>query len=280
MKIVSYVSIYYFSVLVPESISPTTPPPLIHPSSDEMKAKIEADVAVVRNLRELELSFSEMLLQVKRLLVNNKCDLSDARFFLDSFFGSEEFIECEDFEKLMRQLQRDHYIDVFNISILQDLLAKCFNNDKLTEAMRAYLEKKDCFFKQTSVLEFQHAVVSRVKPILAKGEVFVTITISKEMSRGRTLEDIEKLAIKGFEECHKRFIHLHAEAGSIIISWVFPEVMSGWLEHMAHNNAAVFEDYKVLEVTVGGRRVFPCTQNEVRIDNCYYSTTIIIFFVV
>ena len=245
-----------------------------------MKAKIKADEAVVRNLNELEESFSRMLVQVKRLLVKNKCDPSDASLFLDSLIGSEEFIECEDFDELMRQLQRDHYIDVFNISILQKLLDSCFDNDKLTEVIRAYLEKKEGFFEQTTVLEFQHAVVSRVKPILSNGEVFVTITISKEMSYRRTLEDIEKLAIRGFEECHKRFIHLHAEAGSIIISWVFPEVMSGWLEHLAHNNAAVFEDYKVLEVTVGGRRVFPCTQNEVRINNCYYSTTIIIIFVV
>ena len=266
-------------MLAPESISPTTPP--IHPSSDEMKAKIEADVAVVRNLNELEESFSRMLLQVKRLLVNNKCDLSDVRFSLDSLIGSEEFIECEDFDELMKQLQRDHYIDVFNISILQKLLDSCFDNDELTEVMKAYLEKKEGFFKQTTVLEFQHAVVSRLKPILANGEVFVTITISKEMSYRRTLEDIEKLAIRGFEECYKRFIHLHEEAGTIIISWVFPEVMSGSLERLAHKNSAVFEDDKVLEVTVEGRRVFPkCTQKEVRIDNYFYSTTITIFFVV
>ena len=250
-------------MLAPGSILPTTPPP------DEV---IKADVVVVSNLKELEASFCRMLVQVIRLLVNNKCDLSQARFFLDSLIGSEEFTECENFEKLMRQLQRGHYIDVFNISILQELLASCLNNDKLTKVIRAYLKKKEGFFKQTTVLEFQRAVVSRVKPILANGEVFVTITIS-EMSTKRTLEDIEKLAIEGFEERYKRFVHLRAEVGSIIISWVFPEGLSDSLEDLVRKNAAVFEDYKVLEVTVGGRRVFPnYTQKEVKINNYYYST--------
>ena len=72
--------------------------------------------------------------------------------------------------------------------------------------------------------------------------------------------------MKGFEECHKQFIHIHAEPGSIIISWVFPKGLSGRLEQLARDNAAVFRDTGVMEVTVGGRRVFPSTQQEVRIN--------------
>ena len=254
-------------MLAPESISPTTPPPTACSlTTDEIKAKIEADVVVVSNLKELEASFSRMLVQVKRLLVNNKCNLSDARLFLDSFIGSEQFIECENFEKLMRQLQRDHHIDVFNISILQELLA-CFKKKKLAEVIKTYVEKKETFFRKTTVLEFQHAVVSRVEPILASGKAIVTITISKEMSSDRTLEDIERLAIKGFKDNEKRFIDLHAEPGCIVISWIFPAELSSRLEQLACDNAAVFEDNNVLEVTVGGKKVFPiCTQEEVKIN--------------
>ena len=47
--------------------------------------------------------------------------------------------------------------------------------------------------------------------------------------------------MEGFEECHKKFIRLHAEPGSIIISWVFPKGLSGRLEQLARDNAAVFE---------------------------------------
>ena len=164
----------------------------------------------------------------------------------------------------MLQLQRDH-ISVFNISILQQLVA-CFDNHELTEVIKTYNERKESFLKQTTVLEFQRAVVSRVEPILASGMAVVTITISKEMANERTLKDIEKLAMEGFEKCHKKFIRLHAEPGSIIISWVFPKGLSGRLEQLACDNAAVFEDSGVVEVTVGGRRVFPCTQQEVRIN--------------
>ena len=106
-----------------------------------------------------------MLVQVKRLL--DECDLSKALLFLDSVIGSEEFNGCDNFGKLMLQLRQDH-IDVFNITNLQDLVAN-FDKDELTKVIEAYIEKKESFLKQTTVLEFQHAVVSRVEPILASG---------------------------------------------------------------------------------------------------------------
>ena len=214
----------------------------------------------------MEGSFGDLLVRIKRLLVLNKCDLSDALLFLDSAIGSEDFARCDNFDKLMRQLQRDH-IDVFNISILQRLVA-CFDNHELTKVIEAYNEKKENFLKHTTVLKFQRAVVSRVKPILTSGMAVITIKVPKKMARhcNRTLEDIEELAIEGFEECYKKFIRLHAELGSIIISWVFPKGLSGRLEQLARDNAAVFKDNGVVEVTVGGRRVFPCTQQEVRIN--------------
>ena len=56
----------------------TTPSATSSQAVDAMKAKIKADVVVVSNLKKLEDSFGRMLVQVKRLLVDNKCDLSDA----------------------------------------------------------------------------------------------------------------------------------------------------------------------------------------------------------
>ena len=53
---------------VSDVASTATPPsstPLLAP--DEAKAKIEADVAVVNNLKELENLFGHTLVQVKRL---------------------------------------------------------------------------------------------------------------------------------------------------------------------------------------------------------------------
>ena len=181
-------------------------------TSDEIKVEIKADVALVSNLRELEKSLGLMLVQVKRLLVLNKCDLSDAQLFLDSVIGTEDFTRCDTFNKLIRQLQQDH-IDVFNISILQRLVA-FFDNHELTAVVEVYNEKKESFLKHTAVLEFQRAVVSRVEPILASGNVVpVTIKTSKEIASLQTLKDIEILAIEGFEESHKKFVRVHAEPG-------------------------------------------------------------------
>ena len=61
---------------------------------------------------------------------------------VDSFVGSEEFIGCDNFDKLMRQLQQRNNMDVFNIFILQKLVA-CFNNHELTEVIEAYYQKKE-----------------------------------------------------------------------------------------------------------------------------------------
>ena len=156
------------------------------------------------NLKDLEASFGRMIVRVKRHL--DMCDLSEAKLFLHSAIGTNAFSECENFGELLEKLHQDH-IDVFNIFIL----VACFNNNELTEEIEAYNERKESFFKQTTVLEFQRAVVSRVESILSSGMAVVTITISKQMASHRTLKDIEKLAMGGFKEYHKRFIRLHAE---------------------------------------------------------------------
>ena len=202
-----------------------------------------------------------MLVRVMRYL-QLKCDLSEAQLFLDGVIDTEDFSSCDNFCKLIRLLQRDH-IDIFNIYILQGLVA-CLEEDDLTKLVQGYEEKKDDFLKQTKVLSFQRAVVNRVKPFISKGRAVVTIKIPIKKVSNRTLKDIEELAMNGFDDCYKSFVCLHAEPGSIIISWIFPETLSGKLEQLARKNAAIFEEAGVEEVTVGGRRVYPVTQQEVR----------------
>ena len=169
---------------------------------DKIEVKIEADRAVVRDLKVLEYSFGLMLVEVKRLLDHNNCDLSIGLFFLDSVIDSEDFIGCDNFEKLVRQLQQGH-IDVFNVSILQQLVDR-FDNPELTKVIDEYNEKKESFLKSTSVLEFQRAVVSRVGPVPVSR---MTIVISEEMASRRTLKDIQKIAEGAFEEHHEKFFH-------------------------------------------------------------------------
>ena len=217
----------------------------------------------MKGLQELEKLFYGMIVQVKQCLEELKCDLSEAQLFLDGVTGTEDFSSCVNFCKLMELLQRDH-IDIFNISILEGLVA-CFKKDGLTKLVQAYEKEKEDFLKQTKVLSFQRAVVSRVEPIIPKGRAVVTIKIADKNVYNRTLKDIEELARKGFDDdCYKFFISLHAEVGSVIVSWVFPKTLSGKLEQLTHKNAAIFEEAGVEEVTVGGRRVYPVIQQEVR----------------
>ena len=255
----------------------TPPPPPPNPAAAaattttaNIGAELKASTAVVEELQGLENFYSRTLLKVVRFLKANNCDLSEAQLFLDVATGTEKFSRCDNFDKLIRQLQRDQ-IDVFNISRLKELVA-CFDNDELTKLVELYEKKKDSFLKNTTVLDFQLAVVSRVKPDLHLGEVVVTIKIPKRMASPRTLKDIEELAMEGFEECYKSLVRLHAEVGSIIISWVFPEALSNKLEQLVHKNAAIFKNAGVEEVTVGGRRVYSVSQQE---EVNYHNTLIL-----
>ena len=231
---------------------------------EEITAEIKADVAVVKELQELENFFYATLVKVNRYLQLNNCRLSDAQLFLNGIMDTGDFSSCDSFDKLMQKLQQDH-IDIFNTSRLQGLVA-CFDKDELIHLVELYEEKKQSFLKNTTVLSFQCAVVSRVEPVLPKGRAVMTIKVPERMASRRTLKDIEKLAMEGFEECYKSLVQLHAEAGSIIISWVFPEALSDKLEHLVHKNAAIFKDAGVEEVTVGGRRVYSVTQQQVSLS--------------
>ena len=226
--------------------------------------EITADVAVVEELQELENFFYCTLVQIKRCLIKLKCALSDAQQFLNGVTGTKDFSSCGNFDILMEKLQQDH-IDVFSTSRLKGLVA-CFDEVELTKLLELYEEKKQKFFKNTTVLSFQHAVVSKVEPVLPKGRVFVTIKVLEKKTSSQTLKSIEDLAMKGFEDCYKSFVQLHAKRSSIIISWVFPEAFSDKLQQLARKNEAVFKDAGVEEVTVGGRRVYPVTQQEVSIN--------------
>ena len=245
------------SLLLPQLPSTSCSPP----TSEEIAAEIKADVAVVKELQELENFFYATLVRVKRCLKKLNCALSDARQFLNGVTGTRDFNSCDSFDKLMEKLQQDH-IDVFNTSRLQGLVA-CFDEDELTKLVDLYEEKKQSFLKNTTVFSFQRAVVSKVERVLPKGKATVTIKVLEKKTSLQTLKDIEDLALKGFEDCYKSFVQLHAKRNSIIISWVFPKALSGNLVDLACKNEAVFKEAGV-EVTVDGRRVYPVTQQEVR----------------
>ena len=202
-----------------------------------------------------------MLVRVKRLLISNNCDISDALSLFDTIVRSNAFSDCDDFGKLIMQLKQD-YIDVFNIYYLQQLVA-CYDNQELIELVETYNKKKDRFLKQTTVRKFQRAVAGRVKPFLTNGKAFVTITVTDKLYE-RTLRDIEKLAMDGFEDCHKKMIRLHAELGCIIISWLFPEEMTTKLKEKVFDNIAVFKQMGVIELTIAGKKILTWTRQKVR----------------
>ena len=231
--------------------------------ASEKVLEIRATAAVVERLRDLETSFTKMLTDLLRLFTECKCDLSLAQFFLDDQFDTENFSQCTNFGTLLRQLRRGH-VDTFNTYYLRELVAY-FEKDQLAERIREYEAEKDAFLKDTTVLEFQRAVVSRVEPVQPNQMKNLTIKISRKLAEKRTLKDMEELALKGFGEYQLEFICIQVKPGSVLISWFFPEAYTGKLEYLALKNKAVFKGAGVEEVTVDGRVVFPSTLEKVRL---------------
>ena len=188
-----------------------------------------------------------------------------AKTFLNRACGSQEFNICRNSDELLDHLCQGHHIDPFSLYRLKNLLS-IFQPEKeaLGKVIEKYEEEKDTFLESTTVSQFQRAVVEKVEPILQKGKVLVTIKILRKLTYSQlTLKDIENLALEGFEDSQKFLVRMHAKPGSIIIMWVFPEAHSCKLEKSVKQNAAVFKDAGVEEVTVGGRVVFPSTLEEV-----------------
>ena len=217
---------------------------------------------MIKRLQDLETSFTFMLTDLLGLLTKCRCDLEIAQFFLDDLLRTEEFKQCTSFDALLRQLRKEH-VDTFNTFCLHQLVTY-FKEDQLTERFKEYEAEKERFLLDTTVIEFQHAVASKVEPLLAGQTVKLTIKIPKWLANNRNLKDIEKLALKAFDESCWSLVRMHAEVGSVVISWFFPEDQCAKFITLAVENHTIFRDAGVEEVTVDGRVVFPGTLEEVR----------------
>ena len=242
------------------SLHPSTP---LTPDSCELaefEAEIYANANVVRQLISLKGFFTRMLSNARDIFA--KCDLSKAQFFLDIFNNTEEYSKCDSFDKILRQLVQRNVIDMFNIDQLQQLIA-CFNDDKLTAAVEEYDAEKKKFLTNTTVLEFQRAVVSSVEPVLPSGRAVVSIKIPRGLAKQLSMKDIEELALEGFQDCHKSLVRLHATPGSVVIMWFIRTDLTTKLEQLVHKNAAIFSAKGIKEVTIDKKRVFPVSQLKV-----------------
>ena len=217
----------------------------------------------MERLQDLESSFTDMLTDLLGLLTKCKCNLSEAQFFLDDQFDTDKFSQCSSFDALLRQLRKEH-VDTFNTYYLQQLVAY-FKEDQLTERVKEYEAKKEQFLLDTTVLEFQRAVASKVEPLIAGQTVKLTIKISKGLANIRSLKDIEQLAMEAFDKRFWSLVHMHAEVGSVIISWFLPEDQCASFITLSFENSTIFRDAGVEEVTVDAwRLVFPGPLEEVR----------------
>ena len=156
------------------------------------------------------------------VFVNFRCDLSKAKFFLNSLLDTEEFSQCSDFDELVQRLRRD-YVSTFNTVILLKL-ATYFQDDmqpeddfdgsydylcELTGCIEdSYEAERERFFKNTSVIEFQSAVVSSVEQFKIKD---LTIKMSKRLASNRIRKDTEELALMSLKEHDRFLVHIHVQ---------------------------------------------------------------------
>ena len=250
------------------SVTTTPAPPSIEPdlyddddeSLPDVTLKIKADRKIVRQLRDLECELSLMLTNTRELLAD--CDVSKAQFFFNNLFGTDDFDDCDDIIILMNKLCRHGYIDTFNVYPLEKV-AVCLKRNDVNMLVKEHEEKKERFLKETTVVDFQRAVVSKAKPALSKGKVEVTIKVQKRLANERVLKDMEQLAAEAFDDNQKWFVRFHAIPGSVIVLWHVPESLSDTLEQLVHSKVAMLREEGVEEVTIGGKTVFLSTQEKV-----------------
>ena len=217
------------------------------PSIDE--ATIDANVKVVSDLQGLESDFSDMMTDTRKDL--KECDIAELQFYLDDFFGVDEFRKCHTTDEVLCKLRRDR-IDTFNIRYLEKLVSRFHQSEAIVKKIKEYEEKKEEFLSATTVKAFQQAVVSKAETVIPKGMAAVTIKIPKEYGIPRTMKDVEELAKKGFKSLHKDFVKIHVKPGSIIITWYIPKALYGEIVQLAHENAAELKKEGVEEVTIVG----------------------------
>ena len=213
-----------------------------------------------------------MLTKFRRLLAG--CDISEARFFLNNLFNTDIFTSCDNIEQLLKQLCH-RYVDTFNVYYLQKL-ATCLERNDVKQLVQQYEEKKEKFLEDTTVLDFQKAIVSRTKPHLPNGMVEVAIKIPKCLATEKILRDMELLAMEAFGDNQKSFVRFYAYSGSLVICWCVVESLCKVLQQLAREKVAVWRQHGVEEVMVGSQCVYtdqePIAMDEVRV---YCMVTII-----
>ena len=220
--------------------------------SDADTAEIEANKKVVEQLCNLEFELSVMLTNIRKLHFRNR-KISKAVFFLNDLLETEDFASCVTIEQIIKTLRRG-YIDTFNVYYLEKV-AECLESDDMKILVKEYEEKKKQFLEETTVQDFQKAVVSKAKLPLPKGKVEVSIVIQKRSVGNKVLKDMEILASEVFGEDQRRFVSFHAIQGSIIL-WHVPESLCDTLEQLVHQKVDILRENGVEELTLGEDTVF------------------------
>ena len=206
---------------------------------------------VVGGLQNLESDFSNMMTDTRKDLAD--CDIGEVQFYLDDLFDVDEFRKCKNIDEVLRKLRRDR-IDTFNIRYLECLVSRFHQSNAIIKTIEKYEEKKEEFLRDTTVREFQQAVVSRAETVLPRGMAAVTIKIPKEYGVPRTMKDVEELAKKAFKGHHKDLIRINVTSGSFIVTWYVPEGLCEELVRLARANIAVLREEGVEEVSIVGEK--------------------------
>ena len=169
------------------------------------KIELVADVSVISDLRHLESYFSNMMTDTREDL--KKCDIEEIKFYLDDYFGVDEFQEYYTIDGVLRKLRCD-YIGTFNIRVLQSLVGRFHQSEDIVVKIKEYEDAKEEFFRSTAVKEFQRAVVNKAEALLPERFRALTIIIPKEYGVPRTMNDVEELAVKGFKGRYKDLVRI------------------------------------------------------------------------
>lgn len=209
---------------------------------------LNVNVEVVKQLRDLESSFSKMLMEFRKNFPKSK--LEQAKYYLSVLLGVKEIESCKTITELL-----DYCDDTFNTSFLEEI-AEITQKMKLITLVKNYNEKKNAYLEHITIKKFHETLTDKVKPELPRNKRKISLKIPDSYATKRSLKDMEHVAGKAFGDYSKSFVSLHVEPGSFYVCWFFPEKYTTELQRLATEKGSFFLEKGIEEVVLAKTIVF------------------------
>ena len=218
---------------------------------------------VPKSLLSLMEEYADMLVVLKKTELSAE-KFTDLTFFLSSYCDEDSICDCSTMSHVVKFLQNELKIWIFNIDTLK-AIEKKINNSKVTSSIEQYGQFLNDFFSSTSVKDFKDALRVHIND---PSHAFESIILKLDESRTNdTLKNLEKLVYDSFGVRGRALILIRTGMGCVCVTWLVPTSLVSTMRAIAERLPEKYlANLGVLELVIG-LRVVP---NEGLLHLCVY----------